>query len=215
MRILSTMTIWKAVAGFEGLYRVSDEGQVDTRNRRGEWSPRAIHTDRNGYKRVTLSREGVKTNHLVHHLVLEAFVGPRPGGTECRHLNGQPGDSRLVNLQWGTPSENAYDKVRHGTHHAAAKTHCKRGHEFTPENTIRNGPTGRGCRTCNNERAAAWYEKNKRTGLPQNAAKTHCKRGHEFTPENTYSRKDGGRQCKTCIHEASMARYQVRKAAKM
>lgn len=31
------------------------------------------------------------------------------------------------------------------------KTHCKRGHEFTPENTIRfeqNGKRGRRCRTC-------------------------------------------------------------------
>ena len=29
-----------------------------------------------------------------------------------------------------------------------AKTHCKRGHEFTPENTYKNGPSGRQCRTC-------------------------------------------------------------------
>lgn len=32
----------------------------------------------------------------------------------------------------------------------ARKTHCKRGHEFTPANTLRNG-TGRKCRTCHNE----------------------------------------------------------------
>lgn len=36
-----------------------------------------------------------------------------------------------------------------GKTYNAKKTHCKRGHEFTPENTYRNGPTGRGCKTCN------------------------------------------------------------------
>lgn len=192
------MTTWLPVVGYEGLYQVSDDGSLNTKSRRGEWIPRAICTDKNGYRRVTLSLDGKKYCRLVHHLVLEAFVGPRPEGHECRHLNGNPGDNRLENLQWGTSTENSFDVVRHGNHPSAVKTHCKRGHEFTPENTMPNGPGGRGCRTCNRERAAAWYEANKGERQQDNKTKTHCKRGHEFTPENTLRRKDG-RECRACM----------------
>lgn len=38
------------------------------------------------------------------------------------------------------------------------KTHCKRGHEFTPDNTVKV-PGGRGCRTC---RTATWRRWNAR-----------------------------------------------------
>ena len=84
---------------------------------------------------------------LVHRLVLEAFVGPRPEGMVARHLNGDPGDNRLENLAWGTQSENNYDKVRHGTHHNANKTHCPSGHEYRGDN-IKWYKGFRFCRAC-------------------------------------------------------------------
>jgi hypothetical protein len=37
----------------------------------------------------------------------------------------------------------------------ARKTHCLRGHEFTPDNTLANAHGGRRCRTCHCEREAA------------------------------------------------------------
>jgi hypothetical protein len=40
----------------------------------------------------------------------------------------------------------------------ALQTHCKRGHEFTPDNIMKND-TGRVCRQCNVDRAKAWREK--------------------------------------------------------
>ena len=36
-----------------------------------------------------------------------------------------------------------------------SKTHCKRGHEFTPENTVKV-PGGRGCRTCRRQQQRKW-----------------------------------------------------------
>lgn len=205
------MTKWKHVVGYENLYQVSDDGRVNTRNRRGEWVPKALNSDKNGYRRVTLSKDGQKRSRLVHHLVLEAFVGPRPEGYECRHLHGNPGDNRLENIAWGTSSENGRDVVDHGHHPNAIKAYCKHGHEFTPENTMPQTRGGRACRTCNNDRARAFYEANKGPRQTSNKAKTHCKRGHEFTPENTIRRKDGGRQCRTCGKETSKARYEANK----
>ena len=212
------MTQWKSIPGYEGSYEASDDGQVRSvetyaRIGRGEGyvrrfhsRVRSLHTDKAGYKRVTLKSNSVTRNHLVHHLVLEAFVGPKPTGKECRHLNGNPADNRLENLQWGTSSENSYDVVRHGHHPSAKKTHCKNGHEFTPENTNTTS-SGRQCRTCNNERAKAWYEAHKGPKQTDNKAKTHCLRGHEFTPENTFQRKDG-RECRACMKVRYLAKKQ-------
>lgn len=46
-------------------------------------------------------------------------------------------------------------QVRHGNHHQARKTHCKHGHEFTPENTRRRS-NRRWCLTCERIRHAAY-----------------------------------------------------------
>jgi hypothetical protein len=102
----------------------------------------------------------------VHRVVLKAFVGPPPfEGAVCRHLNGIADDNRVENLTWGTHSENLLDSVRHGTHWKAAKTHCHKGHEFTPENTIFRPGKGRECRACRRkylrEYMRTWNGKNR------------------------------------------------------
>lgn len=68
-----------------------------------------------GYWQVTLMKHGRNCKRLIHSLVLEAYVGKRPKGYQCRHLNGKRNDNRLENLRWGTRSENQMDRVRHGT----------------------------------------------------------------------------------------------------
>lgn len=47
-------------------------------------------------------------------LVLETFVGPRPHGQCCRHLDDDRMNNRLDNLAWGTRRENAEDSRRNG-----------------------------------------------------------------------------------------------------
>lgn len=51
----------------------------------------------------------------IHHLVLEAFVGPRPAGMEGCHNDGDPTNNRLDNLRWDTSKANQADKTKHGT----------------------------------------------------------------------------------------------------
>jgi hypothetical protein len=114
------------VVGYVGRYEVSDGGEVFSwlSGRRHKLSPRR-HTK--GYMTIALRcSAGGKRTHYVHHLVLEAFVGPRPAGAVVRHLNGLEWDNRLVNLAYGTPEENQADRSLHGTdakgeNHANAK----------------------------------------------------------------------------------------------
>jgi hypothetical protein len=105
---------WKAVPEYEGWYEVSDHGRV-----RRTRSQRQLKLTLNsaGYPRVDLSRDNKQVQRQVHRLVLEAFVGPGDGRRmQACHYNGNRQDNRLENLRWGTPSENALDRSRHGMH---------------------------------------------------------------------------------------------------
>lgn len=103
-----------------------------------------------GYQQVSLFRDGSRRSFTVHHLVLTAFIGDRPDGMLCRHIDGNPANNVLDNLRWGTPSENMRDKRRHGTDHNVNKATCPVGHPLSSENVepsvARLGR--RNCRAC-------------------------------------------------------------------
>jgi hypothetical protein len=101
-----------------------------------------------GYLNVRLSKDGRGLSRMIHLVVAEAFLGPRPPNRETRHLDGNGENNALSNLVYGTRSENMLDKVRHGTHHEANKTHCPRNHEYTVENTYVSPRGYRVCRRC-------------------------------------------------------------------
>lgn len=66
------------------------------------------------YWYVGLCRNGRRHTRVLHQLVLEAFVGPRPKGMVSRHLDGNRLNCRLSNLAWGTGKENMADRRKHG-----------------------------------------------------------------------------------------------------
>jgi hypothetical protein len=163
-----------------------------------------------------------------HRVAYELWVKPIPEGMEIDHLC-HPGDGSCppetclhricvnpAHLEAVTGAEN---KRRSNCISAqeAKRTHCIRGHEFTPENTRirirRSGNETRACKEC--ERIA-----DPLTGRPNvaevNAAKTHCPAGHEYTPENTIiDPSNGGRRCKICrrgqVQRANKAQREKRK----
>jgi HNH endonuclease len=111
---------FKHIDGFPG-YRVSRDGEVQSRWRRGSrgrmtdtWLPLKPIRRRSGHLVVNLHRDGKKTARYIHHLVLEAFVGPRPEGLVCCHWDGNPTNNRVENLRWDTHRANGADTIRHG-----------------------------------------------------------------------------------------------------
>jgi hypothetical protein len=79
------------------------------------WHEMRRSKEGSGYLLVNLRKDRRERSMKVHTLMLLTFVGPRPDGMECRHRNGDRTDNRLANLSWGTPRENADDRVLHGT----------------------------------------------------------------------------------------------------
>ena len=138
--------IWKDIPQYPG-YSASSEGHIRTpagKVMRG--------TDEQGYRRMYIKPSGRML--YAHRLVLATFVGPRPPGGQCRHLNGKRSDNRVSNLRWGTPVENMQDRISHGNNPQLNKTHCGScGNPFDRENTYhRKDRNGRECRYCNLQR---------------------------------------------------------------
>ena len=139
---------WADIPGSES--KVSSDGQV--RGARG--GILKGHFCGGPYRRVQIVRDGrVIKNAKVHHLVAEAFLGPRPEGLDIRHLDGDPLNNRADNLAYGTRSENIQDTVRHGTHSYAKRTRCGKGHRYTAANTYIRPNGARKCRTCERVRS--------------------------------------------------------------
>lgn len=155
---------WSEVSGYAGLYAISDHGRVyaHARSRQcghagsaPQWRPgELLKPNPVGNPRthlaIALTKDGVRRHFKVHHLVLEAFVEPRPAGLKGLHWDDDPNNNHVSNLRWGTSSDNQKDRVRLGTHHMANRTHCPQLHEYTPENTYHppGRPTRRHCREC-------------------------------------------------------------------
>lgn len=114
---------WKWIPGYEGLYEVSVTGKVRSYYLRSN-NPKIMSTpqkelssslNNKGYEGVSLQKLGVAKRFTIHRLVLTAFVGEPLKGQECRHLDGNRLNNQLSNLAWGSRSENAQDRLRHGT----------------------------------------------------------------------------------------------------
>lgn len=109
--------------------------------------------DAGGYGRVHYDgRDG-----YAHRLAYELLVGAIPDGLVIDHLCRVRNCVNPAHLEVVTQRENILRSDGAGAVNAR-KTHCKRGHEFTPENTIRIAQ-GRNCRTCLRMLQREWARK--------------------------------------------------------
>lgn len=88
--------------------------------------------------------------YRIHRVAYEATVGPIPHGQPLDHLCRVRHCANPAHLEPVTEQENVLRGIG-PTAQNARKTHCKYGHEFTPENTYRTPDGKRRCRTCDRE----------------------------------------------------------------
>ena len=60
------------------------------------------------YYSVSLMKDKVQKNHLIHRLVAQAFIPNPENKPEVNHVDGNTKNFNISNLEWITPSENIY-----------------------------------------------------------------------------------------------------------
>lgn len=108
------MEVWKDVPGYEGLYEVSDYGNVRTLDVRCYHKNKKQTKNKDGHMRVWLSKNSKKKWSFVHRLVAKAFINNPKDKPVVNHLDGVPYNNHVSNLEWATRSENDLHAFRIG-----------------------------------------------------------------------------------------------------
>ena len=119
------MEIWKDVVGYEGLYEVSNEGRVKskqrivttsvgTKRKIEECILKPLNSKVKRYYHVSLYKNGKQKLHSVHRIVSIAFIDNPGSKKEVNHIDGDVSNNKVNNLEWVTRSENALHAYKTG-----------------------------------------------------------------------------------------------------
>lgn len=100
--------LWKSIKEFDGLYEVSNMGQVRNSQKGNLLKP---HRNTVGYLQVCLTKDNRSYFRCIHKLVAEAFVDNARHCNEVNHIDENKENNRADNLEWCTHREN----IMHGT----------------------------------------------------------------------------------------------------
>jgi len=92
------MEQWKDIKDYEGLYQVSNLGNVKSLKWGKERLIKLIITPR-GYYQVNLLKNGKSKTFLIHRLVYQTFIGALVEGLVIDHINNIPTQNNTENLQ--------------------------------------------------------------------------------------------------------------------
>ena len=100
--------IWKDIKNFEGIYQISNLGQVKAINYKKTGKKRILKQADNGYgyKTVHLTNNGKGKMFTVHRLVAETFIPNTSNKPIINHIDGNKSNNKVENLEWCTYKEN-------------------------------------------------------------------------------------------------------------
>lgn len=114
--------IWKDIKEYEGLYQVSNKGNIRSldrivshNNRKGNriLKGRVLSCwyDKYNYARITLSKNGKVCKYLVHYIVASTFIPNPENKPYIDHIDTNPSNNSIENLRWVTQKENINNKL--------------------------------------------------------------------------------------------------------
>lgn len=130
------METYTQIKNYEGLYEVSDMGNVRSikreildsqgiRKRSTGGKVMKFYKMPNGYLHVALTKNGVCKSLRVHRLVAEAFIDNPYDLPEVNHLDGNKKNNIKTNLEWSNRSSNMIHALRNRLTSALGETHYK------------------------------------------------------------------------------------------
>lgn len=115
---------WRPIPRWEGFYEASNLGRIRSVDREvtGGWGkPRTApgkvlrqQPNDRSYAHVILKRESKSTKRGVHRLVCMAFYGVPASHMHVNHIDGDPSNNRVENLEWCDASHNMLHSYRTG-----------------------------------------------------------------------------------------------------
>lgn len=102
------MEIFVDIKGYEGLYKISNLGNIYSFRSFDLLKPKDSHS----YKYVTLCKDGKRKNKFIHRLVAEAFIPNTSNKPQVNHIDGNKSNNTVKNLEWATPKENCEHRNR-------------------------------------------------------------------------------------------------------
>lgn len=103
------MEVWKDIVGYEGLYQVSNTGEVISLNYNNNGKEKKLRKgiNENGYEHVRLYKNGKGKTYRVNRLVAMGFI-PNPNNyPEVNHIDENKVNNSINNLEWCTRKYNA------------------------------------------------------------------------------------------------------------
>ena len=132
------MEEWKYIDGWNGKYIVSNTGRIKSLYRRIgngknytiDKSVKELKPTKNklGYKMVCLMFNGEKRQCKVHRLVAEAFIPNPENKPFINHIDFNPSNNNVENLEWCTQKENVHHSIER--YRIPHNTPSKSGHKF-------------------------------------------------------------------------------------
>ena len=98
--------MWKDIKGYEGLYQVSDKGEVRRITKKGYRLLKQSINKPSNYPSVALSKEGKQKTKTVHRIVAETFLELPSQDYEVNHKDGNKTNNSVSNLEWVTQKAN-------------------------------------------------------------------------------------------------------------
>lgn len=97
--------IWKDIIGYESLYQVSNCGRVKSLYYGKEKILKPFLNSK-GYCRVFLKNNKNSKSFFIHRLVAEAFLEKKENKNVVNHIDNNPLNNAVDNLEWVTQKEN-------------------------------------------------------------------------------------------------------------